>query len=140
LFQDWCSRPEEWRLPEEDRKYVWYIRGTRFSFPLSLPWSLPDKNRGALLVSFRIPEGFAAGKCRESGKPETFLQKDQLLTNSETLLCRTSYGTNSGNTADAAAAKSTADCSAAGSEFPIGTVTRTIAPSDLRKRTLSKTV
>ena len=50
------------------------------------------------------------------------------------------YGTYWGITADAAEANSIAACSASASELLIGTVTRTIAPSERRTRTLSSTV
>ena len=55
-------------------------------------------------------------------------------------LNRVRYGTNCGKTVEAVVAKSIAVRSAISSEMPTGTVTRTIAPFDLRRRTLSKTV
>jgi hypothetical protein len=47
---------------------------------------------------------------------------------------------NSGKTVEALAAKFAAASIAAGSDVPTGVITRTIAPSDRRNRTLSTTV
>src|SRR5690349_18364646 len=71
--------------------------------------------------------------------PKT-LQPLHLLLNSQSQAPSGQLGTNSGNAATARVDRSRADLSAASSESPIGTVTRTIAPSDRRNRTLSITV
>src|SRR2546423_4028608 len=50
------------------------------------------------------------------------------------------FGTNGGNSFAASDANSSADFSASAGELPSGTITRTKAPSERRRRTLSSTV